>query len=109
MKHENICEFCAKELRKKKAGHLACKVCGKVVPKQVKENNGYCSECVCRVCGKPDPKYTRVHGFCRKCLMEMGTICIKCGKEAQAQVKKNKGFCDECATKEKSKGTGGKE
>lgn len=107
MKHENICEVCAKELRKKKEGHYACKVCGKIAPKQVRENKGYCSECVCRLCGKPDPKYTRVHGFCRKCLAEMGTICIQCGKEAQTQVKKNDGLCDECAAKTKSKRAGG--
>lgn len=108
MKHENICETCVKELEKKKEGHLACKICGKVVPKQVKENKGFCDACVCSLCGKPDPKYTRKHGMCKECMLKLGTHCIDCGKEAMAQVRKNDGFCDICAAKAREKNSGGR-
>lgn len=102
MKHENICENCAKEASKNKEGRLACKICGRVVPKQVKENNGFCNECICKLCGKPDPKLTRKTGFCRECLEKMGH-CRVCGKEALAQVKKHNGVCDECFQKAQNK------
>ncbi|AZR72381.1 hypothetical protein BBF96_02605 [Anoxybacter fermentans] len=98
MKHENICELCVRELSRQKGGKLACKGCGKVVPKQVRKYKGYCKDCICRVCGKPDPEYCQKTGFCRECSKEMG-ICRVCGKEAMAQVEKNDGLCDACAKK----------
>jgi len=104
MKHENICEHCARDAQKHQRGNLACKGCGKVVPNQLKKYNGYCKECVCRICGKPDPEFTHTHGVCRECLAKMGTNCRICGKEAVAQVKKNDGICDECAAREGEKG-----
>ncbi len=97
LKHESICDLCVKDLQKRKSGHLACKICGKVVPEQVKKYNGYCKECVCSLCGKPDPKYTKKFGLCRECIEKLGTNCRICGKEAMAQVKKNDGLCDACA------------
>ena len=106
LKHENICEKCIEDLSKRKSGNLACKICGKVVPKQVKKYNGYCKECVCKLCGKPDPEYTKKHGFCRDCLTQIGNICRICGKEAPTQIKKNNGLCDNCATKDEINGKG---
>jgi len=100
LKNENICENCVKELEKKKDGYYACKACGKVAPKQVQENKGYCKDCVCRACGKADPKFVQKHGFCETCFEIMGTNCRKCGKEAYAQVQRNDGLCDKCAGKE---------
>ncbi len=99
LKHENLCENCVKELAQKKGGHYACKGCGKVAPKQVQENNGYCKDCICRICGHPDPEFVQKHGFCEKCFDLMGTNCRKCGKEAEAQVRRNNGLCDKCAGK----------
>ena len=99
MKHENICEKCALTAAKKKSGQLACKACGKVVPNQVHKYNGYCKECVCKICGRPDPRYTQQQGFCRQCLVKMGTNCLICGKEAVAQIRKNNGLCDQCKLK----------
>ncbi|MCK8816491.1 hypothetical protein MWH28_03805 [Natroniella sulfidigena] len=97
LKHENICEDCVKRLREEKDGKYACKACGKIAPKQLEENNGYCKECVCKICGKPDPEFARKHDFCEACFELIGTDCRRCGKEARAQVKRNDGLCDECA------------
>ncbi|MGM0502755.1 MAG: hypothetical protein ACQERJ_09500 [Bacillota bacterium] len=97
LKHENLCEDCIKELEEKKEGNYACKGCGKVVPAQVQENDGYCKECVCKICGKPDPEFAQKHGFCESCFELMGTNCRECGKEARAQVQRNDGLCDDCA------------
>ncbi|SJZ65005.1 hypothetical protein [Selenihalanaerobacter shriftii] len=99
LKHSNLCEDCVRELEKKKEGKYACKGCGKVVPEQVQENDGYCKDCCCRVCGKPDPEFAKKHGFCESCFELMGTNCKECGKEAEAQVRRNDGYCDECADK----------
>ncbi|GAB6137618.1 hypothetical protein [Halanaerobaculum tunisiense] len=97
LKHANICEDCVENLRQKKEGKYACKGCGKVAPKQVQENDGYCKDCVCRICGTADPDFARQHGFCEKCFELMGTNCRECGKEARAQVQRNDGLCDDCA------------
>ncbi|MBM7555378.1 hypothetical protein [Halanaerobacter jeridensis] len=97
LKHENLCEDCVEELRQKKEGDYACKGCGKVAPQQVKENDGYCKDCICKICGEPDPKFVHKHGFCEDCFELMGTNCRKCGKEARAQVQLNDGLCDDCA------------
>ncbi|WP_027338731.1 hypothetical protein [Halonatronum saccharophilum] len=97
LKHENLCENCVEELKKKKDGVYSCKGCGKVAPKQVQENKGYCKGCTCKACGRPDPKFVKKHSFCESCFELIGTDCRRCGKEAQAQVKRNDGLCDECA------------
>ncbi|GAB6098859.1 hypothetical protein JCM16358_07380 [Halanaerocella petrolearia] len=97
LKHENICENCVEDLSRKKEGKYACKGCGKVAPKQLENNKGYCKDCVCRICGKPDPAFAQKHGFCEKCFEIMGTNCRECGKEARAQVQRNDGLCDDCA------------
>ncbi|HBE80026.1 MAG TPA: hypothetical protein DDW65_19935, partial [Firmicutes bacterium] len=51
---------------------------------------------VCSACGKPDPSYVRKTGLCYQCAQSLGDFCRSCGKEAAAQVRKNKGFCDAC-------------
>lgn len=106
LKHENICEFCAREAQKKKEGRLACKACGKVVPHQLKKYNGYCKECVCSLCGKPDPDWAQKTGYCKSCFELIGVNCRVCGKEARAQVQKNEGLCDACAELERKKKSG---
>jgi hypothetical protein len=93
----NLCELCIKELTVKRDGVYSCRGCGKVAPEEVKAHHGYCSQCVCQVCGQPDPDYVRKTGICLKCASSLGDFCRNCGKEATAQVKKNRGFCDQCS------------
>lgn len=97
LKSANLCEFCVKELSAKRDGITSCRGCGKVAPLEVKEHQGYCNACICPACGRPDPEYLPKAGLCRHCATQMGDFCRRCGKEAPAQVHKNKGFCDECA------------
>ena len=99
LKTLNLCEFCVKELEAKRDGIQSCKGCGKVSPEEVRENKGYCNQCICTACGRPDPVNVRKNGLCAKCSETLGDFCRKCGKEASAQVKKNKGLCDECKKK----------
>ncbi len=99
LKSLNLCEFCIKEYEAKKDGINSCRGCGKVAPVELQEHNGYCNECVCSACGKPDPQYVRKTGLCYQCASALGDFCRRCGKEAAAQVRKNKGYCDECAAK----------
>lgn len=101
LKSVNLCEPCVKELESKRDGINSCRGCGKVSPKEVRENGGYCAQCLCPACGRPDPVQVRKNGLCAVCSATVGDFCLKCGKEASAQVKKNKGLCDVCA---KSKG-----
>lgn len=97
----NLCEFCVADLEKRRDGVWSCKACGKVAPDQLKEHNGYCEDCVCPGCGRPDPENVRKYGMCRTCYETVGAIyCVRCGKEAPSQVKKNRGFCDACAREE---------
>ena len=96
LKSLNLCEYCVNELREKRDGIVSCRGCGKIEPLELKEHNGYCSECVCSACGKPDPDYVRKTGLCFQCAQSLGDFCRSCGKEAAAQVRKNKGYCDEC-------------
>lgn len=92
----NLCEFCMKEMATKRDGINSCRACGRVVPEEIREHNGYCKLCICQACGKPDPIYVAKTGLCLKCATTMGDFCRKCGKEAAAQVKKNRGLCDQC-------------
>jgi hypothetical protein len=92
----NLCEYCLNELREKRDGITSCRGCGKIEPLELKEHNGYCSQCICSACGKPDPSYVRKTGLCYQCAQSLGDFCRSCGKEAAAQVRKNKGFCDAC-------------
>lgn len=96
LKSLNLCELCVKELQKKRDGRYSCRGCGKLAPEEIKEHNGYCRECICPACGRPDPVNVRKSGLCSKCSSTLGDFCRKCGKEASAQVKKNKGLCDAC-------------
>lgn len=95
----NLCEFCLKELAAKRDGVYSCRICGRIVPEELKKHQGYCSQCVCRACGKPDPDHIRKTGLCFQCAQAMGDFCRSCGKEATAQVRKNQGLCDQCFEK----------
>lgn len=97
LKSTNLCEFCINELTGKRDGIFSCRGCGKVAPLELKEHQGYCSACLCSACGRPDPQYVRKTGMCFTCAAQIGDFCRRCGKEASAQVAKNKGYCDECA------------
>jgi hypothetical protein len=98
LKSLNLCEFCVKELEKKRDGVWSCRACGKLAPEEIKKHNGYCTQCVCSACGKFDP-YVNKTGLCRQCSSAVGDFCKQCGKEAAAQIRKNKGLCDACAGK----------
>lgn len=92
----NLCEPCVKELAAKRDGKFSCRGCGKLAPEEVRAHNGYCLECICPACGRPDPIHLRKNGLCAKCSSVLGDFCRNCGKEASAQVRKNKGLCDAC-------------
>lgn len=96
LKSLNLCEFCVKEMEQKRDGVWSCRGCGKVAPVEIREHKGYCLECICRACGRPDPQFVRRAGLCAECAAAIGDFCRKCGKEAAAQVRKNRGLCDEC-------------
>ena len=98
LRHYNLCEPCVKELESKRDGVWSCKSCGRLAPNELKAHRGYCSNCVCPACGRPDPENVRKVGFCRECAASMGDFCRVCGKEAAAQVRKNRGLCDRCAS-----------
>ncbi|HOQ24832.1 MAG TPA: hypothetical protein PLI94_07855 [Bacillota bacterium] len=93
----NLCEPCVRELEHKRDGQMACKGCGRLAPKEVKEHGGYCLECICPACGRPDPSHIRKTGLCLMCAEGLGEFCRRCGKEAAAQVRKNRGLCNVCA------------
>lgn len=99
LKSLNLCELCVKELEAKRDGKTSCRGCGKVAPEEIREHNGYCSQCVCPACGRPDPVSVRKIGMCSKCASIAGDFCRNCGKEAAAQVRKNKGLCNDCQKK----------
>ncbi len=101
LKQYNLCEFCVNDLKKKKNKNWVCIGCGRFAPEEVRMGGGYCRNCLCPACGSPDPEYVKTAGLCRKCAKIAGVFCLKCGKEAPAQVEKNKGFCDACAKKDK--------
>ena len=108
MKNLNLCEFCVKELERKRDGIHSCRGCGKVLrPKDLRERKGYCGQCVCAACGTPDPIQVKKTGLCYKCSQAMGDFCRVCGKEATAQVRKNKGLCDSCLKAGKAPGRSG--
>ncbi len=92
----NLCELCMNELSDKRDGVYSCRSCGKVSPEEVKEHRGYCRQCTCIACGQPDPEFVAKTGICRKCAAACGDFCRNCGKEAAAQVRKNRGLCDQC-------------
>jgi len=96
LKTLNLCEFCVRELAAKRDGVWSCRGCGKVAPEEIRAHNGYCSQCICSACGRPDPEEVRKTGLCRQCRQTIGDFCRICGKEATAQVRRNKGICDEC-------------
>ena len=98
LKSLNLCEYCVTDLKEKRDGIMSCRGCGKIAPLELKEHNGYCAQCVCGACGRPDPGYVRKTGLCFQCAVKLGDFCRSCGKEAAAQVRKNKGFCDDCMT-----------
>ncbi len=102
----NLCEYCLNEIREKRDGSTSCRGCGRIEPLELKEHNGYCSKCICSACGKPDPGYVHKTGLCFQCAAGIGDFCRSCGKEAAAQVRKNKGFCDECVEKGRNKSSG---
>ena len=93
----NLCEMCVKELESRKDGVHSCRACGKFAPKEVKEHKGYCKDCICPACGRPDPDNIKRIGMCQQCASGIDDFCIRCGKEAAAQVRKNKGLCNACA------------
>ncbi|HBG16408.1 MAG TPA: hypothetical protein DDW93_06465 [Firmicutes bacterium] len=99
LKAYNLCEYCVQEMKKKKEKNWVCLGCGRLAPEEVKVGGGYCRKCLCPACGKPDPAYVKIAGLCRECAKTAGVFCIRCGKEAPAQVRKNKGFCDLCSKK----------
>lgn len=99
----NLCEFCMKELALKRDGVYSCRICGRIAPEELKKHQGYCLQCVCPACGKPDPESLRKNGLCYQCSQAMGDFCRSCGKEAAAQVRKNRGLCDQCFNRVKSK------
>lgn len=99
LKSHNLCEYCYRELVERKDGVWTCKACGKFAPEEIRKYKGYCSECLCRVCGRPDPDYVRKTDLCRRCAENVGEFCLNCGKEAPAQVRKNRGYCDLCFRK----------
>jgi hypothetical protein len=96
LKSVNLCEFCVEEIQKKRDGITSCRSCGKIAPEELREHNGYCKLCICPACGKPDPDYIRKTGLCFQCAQTFQDFCRGCGKEAPAQIRKNKGWCDEC-------------
>jgi hypothetical protein len=106
LKSLNLCEYCINELKEKRDGITSCRGCGKIEPLEIKEHNGYCTQCICSACGKPDPQYVRKTGLCFQCALTLGDFCRSCGKEASAQVHKNKGFCDECVATGRNKTLG---
>ena len=99
----NLCEYCFNEIKEKRDGITSCRGCGRIEPLELKDHNGYCSQCICSACGKPDPGYVHKTGLCFQCAVSLGDFCRNYGKEAAAQVRKNKGFCDECAVDVKNK------
>jgi hypothetical protein len=103
LKSLNLCEFCVKELEERRDGRWSCRGCGKVAPEEISKHNGYCTQCVCPACGRPDPQSIRLTGICAACTATVGDFCRKCGKEAAAQVRKNKGLCDACLGARKKK------
>lgn len=98
LRNYNLCEPCVKELESKRDGKWTCKSCGILAPNELKAHNGYCAKCVCTACGRPDPENVRKTGMCRECASALGDFCRKCGKEAAAQVRKNRGLCNSCAS-----------
>ena len=106
LKSLNLCEYCINELRERRDGITSCRGCGKIEPTELKEHNGYCTQCICSACGKPDPQYVRKTGLCFQCAVTLGDFCRSCGKEAAAQVRKNKGFCDACVASGRNKTLG---
>lgn len=98
LKSLNLCEPCVKELAAKRDGVNSCRGCGKLAPQEIREHGGYCNQCICIACGRPDPVNVRKTGMCAKCSSALGDFCRICGKEASAQVRKNKGVCDACKT-----------
>lgn len=98
LKAHNLCEFCVKQMVEKRDGVWACRSCGKIAPDEVRENRGYCKQCVCSACGRHD-SFVKKTGLCQHCSQIIGDFCRVCGKEAAAQVRKNKGRCDVCAKK----------
>jgi hypothetical protein len=100
LKSLNLCEFCVKEYETKRDGVHSCRGCGRLVnPEELREHKGYCSQCVCPACGAPDPQNIKKTGLCYQCSRAIGDFCRVCGKEAAAQVRKNRGLCDACAQK----------
>jgi hypothetical protein len=98
LKSRNLCEFCVKELETRRDGIHSCRGCGQLVaPEELRQNKGYCGQCVCPACGRPDPQQVRKTGLCYHCSQTIGDFCRVCGKEAAAQVRKNHGLCDNCA------------
>jgi hypothetical protein len=100
LKSLNLCEFCIKEYEMKRDGVHSCRGCGRVVgPEELREHKGYCAQCVCPACGSPDPQNIKKTGLCYQCSQVIGDFCRICGKEAAAQVRKNRGLCDACMKK----------
>lgn len=99
----NLCELCVRELEKRRDGVSSCRACGKMAPQEVREHGGYCNECVCPACGRPDPESIRRTGLCKVCSKGIVGICRECGKEAEAQVRKNRGLCNQCAARRSGK------
>lgn len=97
LKNLNLCEFCVKELVKKRDGIYSCRGCGRVLPrKELQKHKGYCSRCVCPACDAADPVSVKKTGLCLRCNQAIGDFCRVCGKEAASQVRKNQGLCDSC-------------
>ncbi|HHT06159.1 MAG TPA: hypothetical protein GXZ97_07830 [Hydrogenispora sp.] len=96
LKAHNLCEFCVQEMIRKKERNWVCLGCGRFAPAEVKAGKGYCRNCLCPACGRPDPASIPKFGLCRVCAETAGVFCLRCGKEAPAQVRKNRGFCDLC-------------
>ena len=101
LKTFNLCEYCVKEYQTKRDGVVSCRGCGKVAPTELKEHGGFCNSCICPACGKADPAQVRKSGFCTQCTTAVGDLCRSCGKEAKAQVNRNRGLCDQCAANRK--------
>jgi hypothetical protein len=103
LKVHNLCEYCVQEMIIKKEQNWVCRGCGRFAPEEVKAGKGYCRQCLCPACGQPDPTTVPKFGLCRKCAKVAGVFCLRCGKEAPAQVIKNKGYCDRCAQRKPNK------
>lgn len=96
LKAYNLCEFCVQAMIQKKEKNWVCLGCGRFAPEEVRVGKGYCRQCLCPACGQPDPPAMRKFGLCLDCAEKAGVFCLRCGREAPAQVRKNKGYCERC-------------